>query len=472
MGAGEEVQILLEAGVAGGRAGGEKGGRGDEAVGGGDGDVVILGAGIAAEGELPAVGHAVAVDVARDGAGFERAEAGVGHGQVGLAGDHAAAEVDQVVDEQRVHLVAQRERGAGVEAQRAGGGDDFLVGEARRDGRDRGGAVGGQALGGGGVNAGGDGVTEVLAVEGGVAVFVEEVVGDVEGEVGFSLAVEAGLFEGDGAEVAGRADEVVADDVGAPVHGRPRVAEDEADVPVEGDVVDPFEQAERAGLGIAGVIVGPERVERGGVFLVPEAAAGVVLQAPGVDRVLKREVVGRALETGHVLVGRELHRDVVEDGAVGLFVEVHAIAAGAALAVAEAHMADDDVLGGEEHGAVAEADAAARRGLAGDGDTGLGDAQVFARYGDVAGDGEDDGAAGVGRGGDGVGEGARAGALEIGDGVNITAASAGGVGAETLGPGEGGDAGVQERGRGEEGERGEDAENGTTGHGAGSPGTS
>ena len=112
-------------------------------------------------------------------------------------------------------------------------------------------------------------------------------------------------------------------------------------------------------------------------------------------------------------------------------------------------MADDDVGGRDPEGAVLQADAVAGGGLAGDGDLRLGEAESVDV--DVAADGEDDGAAGGGGIGEAVGEGTGVGgaAGEIGDVVDVAAATAGGIGAVALGAGEGGDLGVNGRRRAE-----------------------
>ena len=88
-----------------------------------------------------------------------------------------------------------------------------------------------------------------------------------------------------------------------------------------------------------------------------------------------------------------------------------------------------------------QADAVAGRGLAGNGDVGLDDAQVRSWNVDVAADGENDRAAGGGGRGDALGERAGAGGGQVGDGVDVAATTAGGVGAETLRAGKGGDLG-------------------------------
>ena len=71
------------------------------------------------------------------------------------------------------------------------------------------------------------------------------------------LLVEAGLLQRERAQTARGGDEPTADDIGFPIRRRSGVAHDEADVPIECDVVDPVEQG-GARFGIARVIVRPE----------------------------------------------------------------------------------------------------------------------------------------------------------------------------------------------------------------------
>ncbi len=94
-----------------------------------------------------------------------------------------------------------------------------------------------------------------------------------------------------------------------------------------------------------------------------------------------------------------------------------------------------------------QADAVAGRGLAGDGEVALGDAQGGVEV-DRSGDGEDDGA----RDGDvaighALAQRARAGIVEVGDNVNVAAASAAGKAAKALRPWEGDRLGASDGGR-------------------------
>jgi hypothetical protein len=270
----------------------------------------------------------------------------------------------------------------------------------------------------------------------------------VDRKVRIAVAVEAGLLKRGVPDVSGRTDEVVADHVRLPCRGGFGVAHDEADVPVEGHVVHPLQQPGGPRLRVAGVVVSPDGVMAGRVVLVPEAATGVALQAPCIQRPLHGKVLRRAAEGRDVLVRAEGHRDVVEDRVLATAIEVDAVAAGAVLPVAEAEVPDDDVIRGNAEGAVPQANAIARCGLARDGDLVLGDPQIRSRDMDIAADREDDGAATGRSGGDAFGKRSGTAAVQVHDDVNVAgsgsrsgAASAPGIGTVTFGTGERGDLG-------------------------------
>ena len=127
----------------------------------------------------------------------------------------------------------------------------------------------------------------------------------------------------------------------------------------------------------------------------PDAAVAVgalrvlgVVEALAEDAPLHREVLV-VVERG-AFVHRPAHRAVVEDD-VGVVAAPDAVfLAGHLVAQAEAHEADDHVVGVVLDAVVGQADAVARRRLAGDGDVALGDGQAALEL-DDAGHVEDDG---------------------------------------------------------------------------------
>lgn len=88
-------------------------------------------------------------------------------------------------------------------------------------------------------------------------------------------------------------------------------------------------------LPISRVILRPEVVMRGGMFLAPKSAARMRIEAPGVERILQRHVFRRAAEAGDVLVGAELHRQAIQHRTDRPAVEVLAIARSPVLAELE-----------------------------------------------------------------------------------------------------------------------------------------
>ena len=68
-----------------------------------------------------------------------------------------------------------------------------------------------------------------------------EVVGNVNRKIWIAIAVEIGSDKWLANDVSRWTNKVIADDVCFPIGGRCGVAHDEADVPVKGDVVRPFE---------------------------------------------------------------------------------------------------------------------------------------------------------------------------------------------------------------------------------------
>ena len=128
--------------------------------------------------------------------------------------------------------------------------------------------------------------------------------------------------------------------------------------------------------------------------------------------------------------------------------DVHRVGAGELLAVAPADVADDEVVARQVHRVVPETNAVAGGGLAGDGDFVFVEGESAAGAGwqaDVAGNGEDDGAALGGCGGHGIGEGTGTGGVAVGDRIDIAAPTAVGSGAEAFRTGKGGELGVGSR---------------------------
>jgi len=218
--------------------------------------------------------------------------------------------------------------------------------------------------------------------------------------------------------------------------------------PVEGDVVDPLQQAVGSGFGVAGVMVGPEGIDAGAVFEIPKSARVVAFESPGAEASLHGKVVERGVEEGDVFVGGKLHRDMIDNAVVGGGIDVEAVAATAAFSVTEAEIADDAVVARDAHGAVVEADAIAWGGLTRDGDVVLHDAETAVTDINVSADRKDDGATGGRRVVYTILQRPRAVLVEIGDDIDITTSTTLGMAPETLCSREGGN--LRKEGSGEE----------------------
>ena len=208
----------------------------------------------------------------------------------------------------------------------------------------------------------------------------------------------------------------------------------EAIVPAETDIIHPVKDRWANALGVARVIVCPERMVGGGVIDVPQSSARVATESPGVDRPLKREKFGRCAKGREIFISRKHHIAVIENDALRIG-DIDRIASCGLLAIAPADRADDNVIAREIHRIIPKTDAIARRGLAGDGDFVFVHRESAARprgETDVSRDGKNDRATCRGCGLDAVRKRARARGIEVGDNVDIAAAAAGRGGAIAL----------------------------------------
>ncbi len=200
------------------------------------------------------------------------------------------------------------------------------------------------------------------------------------GESGGGVVVRFGAF-----------DEVVVDDIDGVVGGG--VAAGEAGVaPVVDEVVDVLDGG--FDCGIAALVVEPEVVGEGDAFDgVYEGAEALGVDGGADDTVFDGDVVA-AFGEAHGVPAAPLDGAVVEDDVVDGCHVNGAFARVAVDALAEAEVADDDVvMVGEGSGAVVEADALTGGGLAEDGGV-VGDVDVGLE-GDDAREVKDDGAVGL-----------------------------------------------------------------------------
>ena len=439
------VQVFLQLGVAGGSARREIGGAGNKSAGVGHGRVVVGGGVAVAYRFFPIIGHAILIGVGRCRAGDQGAEPAVGGAgsTEGPIGDAVAALGDEVVGEDGVELVPEGAARIRIEPQRAAGGDDFFVSEQRAGifGHGRARSAGDRA--GEQVHirqtAAENAAAAVGAVEDGVLVAVVKVVADKHGEVRIAVAVLAGA--GKRASRGRTGDKVTAHDVGFPIGRSLRIAENEADVPVEGHVVHPVQQTVRPRLGIAGVIVRPERMVDGGAVHIPEAAGRVTGQSPGVVGPLESQIVRRGIEAGEVFVVGEHGVAVVEYRKGRCAVDIHGVAR---TPVTEADEAEHVVIAGDTEGLVFQPEAIPGSRLASDGNL-VGGHPQRARNGGVATHVENDGAARRGdAGGESVGERSCSRAVGVHNVIDVAAAASRGMGGESFRAGEGGNLRVEQ----------------------------
>lgn len=207
-------------------------------------------------------------------------------------------------------------------------------------------------------------------------------------------------------------------------------------LPVTDDVVDEF--ADSFDLRIARVVINVEGAQDAHAAIgLDEAACGVTLQTLRDDRGLDGDV-GDAAADGKSFITAPRGGDVIEDHVVTVGDAHRVCAACTGNALPHADEAGDIVVRAGERKTVAiDCDAIAGRGLAGDGDVGLGRVTrclIINHPADI----ENNGAS---RNADCIAERSRAGIRQRGDVLHRAAASADGEFAETLRAGEGGELG-------------------------------
>ncbi len=252
------MQILLQPRVSRRIACGEVSGAADRRV-------VILHAAVPAQRCFIAVRHAIAIRIDGRGGGCEGAKAAVGHSERRFTADHVPHLIRDVAHRPRIHLIPHRAGVGRVQTQRPAAGDQLFISQQsrlhRQQRRSRDGrhafVVTRKIRRGGHIRHHlrrivflplHDVVAAIRAIEHAIAIDVMQVPGNMHGEVRFAdaAAVQPAFLQRPGADVARRADEVIAHHVRLPRGGRVRVAHDEADAPVEGHIVRPLQQAIRA----------------------------------------------------------------------------------------------------------------------------------------------------------------------------------------------------------------------------------
>jgi hypothetical protein len=118
--------------------------------------------------------------------------------------------------------------------------------------------------------------------------------------------------------------------------------------------------------------MGPERVVARGVILIPEPAAGMRFDAPGIEAPLERHVFRGRIERREILVAAEHGVAMIENRIEGTGIQIDRVRS---VAGAKAHVAKDDVVTGNAKRIPLDAEPIPWRSLARDGDLRCGHSQ-------------------------------------------------------------------------------------------------